>query len=211
MNNDELERRIRKAIDEELKLSRLKAPSGVLSANPPKEKLMIIETGNKGFKDFKAGVQETLNEKFDCCRMSAEEALRKGVRDTMLLAELPFEVQARAALGTGGDDLSMLIQKAFRNGSDVCVLKDSLEPLESIASFGYRKLFTAYRRQLQEYGLRIIDPGQLVHKKTGKKVLVASDIEKLPKGSSIDVTSECVISYSAKEAIRERKINVIRR
>ncbi|MCR5526198.1 MAG: hypothetical protein K6F39_02285 [Lachnospiraceae bacterium] len=210
MINEELERRIRKAIDEELKLSRGRVVKESPGAGPPKERLMIVETRNKGFKDFKAGIQETLNEKFECCRISAEEALRKGGRDTMLLTELPFEVQARAALGTGGDDLSMLVQKAFKNGIDICILKDSLEPLESIASFGYRKLFTAYRRQLQEYGLRIVDPGQLVHKRTGKKVLVAADIEKLPKGASIDVQQGCVISYSAKEAIRERKINIIR-
>lgn len=205
MTNSELEKLIRDLIDEAIRDEESKTE--ILSD----KKLLLVEVNSGDYALYSDAVREALNSEFNVILTNCSKALEDKSNIPILITALPLNVQAKAVAGIADCPLSELLQNCFVRGRDIIILKSSLMSLSEIESFNYRKLFSAYQRKLSEYGLRIVEINQLIHSGHKSPVLVAADIRNLANGSSIDIDKDCIISYSAKELIRDKKISISRK
>lgn len=208
MTNYELEELIRGLINESLSGGKAVTTEAKKTSG---KKLIVVEVNSGDYQRFSAAVREAIDSEYDVMLTNCSDAMKSENDIPLLITALPLNVQAKAVVGIADCPLSELLQECFIKGRDIIILKSSLEPLSDIASFNYRKLFSAYQRKLSEYGLKIVEINQLVSAGHKSPVLIAADIKNLPSGSSIDIDSDCIISFAAREIIRDKKINVSRK
>ena len=202
MTNSELEKLIRELIDESLDKS---------SQKSSQKKLLVVEVNEGDYNKYTDAVKKALNSEYNVMITNCSGAMQSENTIPLLITALPFDVQAKAALGIADCPLSRLLQYCFIKGRTIIILKSSLEPLSDISSFNYRKLFSAYQRKLFEYGLKIIEINQLVRETHKSPVLLAANLINMAEGSRVDIDRDCIISYAANEIIRDKKLNIKRR
>lgn len=171
--------------------------------------LTVIEGREHKFQDLPLDLQAALQIMYQLQIMTLSEATR-DLPNHCLLLECSLSAQAAAAQGIAGCGTTKFLQQAFISGIEVKVYQDNLLNLNEIASFDYRKQAAAHQRRLKEFGLLYVDKGMLMRRDRGRQVLVETDVDPLSRGSTLRVTKDCVISFGAKEALKEKRITLIR-
>lgn len=162
-----------------------------------------------GQETFSESMISSLQETY---QISFERPGELRVSDILVLTGLSPSQLAKAALGISDDPETELVMQALLRGTALYVLKTS--ELLMQANLDYQQLFVSYERRLREYGVIFSDEAQLLAQLLGQKgigggdVLTRTDITLLPNDSQLIIKPGSVLTYAAKELIKEKRIQV---
>lgn len=131
--------------------------------------------------------------------------------DCLCIAQLSLSDLAKVALGIADTTTSLFLSQAIIHNLPTYILEEGIENYGS--NQAYREQVICYQRKVKSFGLKILTRERLKqqllnHNTISKSVLTLSDIKDLTYGSEIVVMRNTVITYSAKELIKEKMIRV---
>lgn len=150
---------------------------------------------------------------FDEIICISPEKIRIRPHDYFLVPMLSQSDLAKIALGIADNSLTKWFAFLLDRNIKVHLYREGL--LRSYENKRYSALFVGYERTILEYGVAIVAKNlflKTIQKNMNQNhgILTLTDIRSLPDNSELSVKSNTVLTMSAKDAIEEKNIRLIK-
>ncbi|MFA9557638.1 hypothetical protein ACERII_10070 [Evansella sp. AB-rgal1] len=138
---------------------------------------------------------------------------RNNQRNCLLIPILSKSNLAKIALGIADNYETEVVQQWLENSMEVVVWREGLSSCTFQTSPEYSKMFVAYERTIQEFGISIMEK-EAFYRRVIKEVeqprcLTAEDVRMIEPHSTYLISRDTIITKLAKELIQERNIQLI--
>ncbi|PAD88055.1 hypothetical protein CHH55_09850 [Niallia circulans] len=205
MNQKELEELVRRIVQE---LILEKEPTFLPAVHKPKV-YILAEMSSEIMADMdEVGKQYQL---VFIDEISDSLSRRAYDKEFLLIPQISKSNLAKTALGIADNRETEIIQQCLNMGMEIILWKEGLSSSSPHSTLAYSKLFVAYERLIQEFGITITKKKDFLQRFQEKqqRVLTAKDIDGLSPNSFYKVDKEIMITNLAQEQLKEKNIQLI--
>lgn len=181
------------------------------------KRVLIIENEKTPLNKFSNQFEQSLAQKYELIKKKKEQLQETEIDelileiDQIVLTNASLSLQSKLALGLGDCPLSLLLQEALVHGIPTIILADYLVETSQIQSDSYQRLFIKYQRIIKEHGIVIKKSKEFFKDWINKKKwITANEIALLDERQHLVIGQNDHLSYSAKEQLKKKKIQVIK-
>lgn len=137
----------------------------------------------------------------------------QGQIDCLLIPRLSKSNLAKVALGIADNVETKIIQRCLEVSMDIIIWKEGLVSSSFHISTAYSKIFVAYERIIQEFGIKIIRKelfqNKLKSETTKQLCLTTEDVSKIDPNVNYRISKNTIITKLAQEQLQEKNIQLI--